>query len=162
MASSYQEGQVKIYDDLFNRKLAPSLEVQLAQLYGPATTDSSILVTGEAVQQQQGKTDCGLFSIAYAYCAESGEDISKPKVNQVQLRSQLTACFEQQVFTLSPLASVSNVVKSRKRHFCTVCMPCPSHFDSEMMFCEICQKWFHFKCMDIDTVPDGWVCASCK
>ena len=64
MASSYQEGQVKIYDSLFNRKLAPSLEVQLAQLYGPATTDSSILVTAEAVQQQQGETDCGLFSLA--------------------------------------------------------------------------------------------------
>ena len=29
VASSYQEEQVKIYDNLFNGKLAPSLEVQL-------------------------------------------------------------------------------------------------------------------------------------
>ena len=47
VASSYQNGQVKLYDSLFNGKIAPSLEVQLAQLYRPNITNSHILVTAE-------------------------------------------------------------------------------------------------------------------
>ena len=82
MTSSYEDGQVRLYDSSFNGKLAPSLQVQLAQLYCPAAADSRILVTAEPVQQQQGGTDCGLFSIAYAHCAASGGDVSKLKLDQ--------------------------------------------------------------------------------
>lgn len=53
VASSYQEVQVKIYDNLFNRKLAPSLEVQLAQLYSPATTGVIVYRSQSVLRHQR-------------------------------------------------------------------------------------------------------------
>ena len=96
--------------------MPPSLEIQLAQLYQPGVKDSTLLVTAEPVQQQRGKTDCGLFSIAFAYSAANGEDVSRLQLDQDQLRAHLTLCFEQQELTVFP-PSQSAVQKSRKRHF---------------------------------------------
>ena len=106
MTSSYRDGQVKIYDSSFNGRTPPSHEIQLGHLYQPGVKDSTFhhVVTVQPVQQQRGKVDCGLFSIALAYSAANGEDVSKLQLDQDQLRTHLTLCFEQQELTAFPPA----------------------------------------------------------
>ncbi len=58
-------------------------------------------VTAESVQQQSGGTDCGAFSIAFAYYAGQGKDVSKLEVKQEDLREHIRHCFEQQELTLA-------------------------------------------------------------
>ncbi len=106
VATSYRDGKVKLYDSLFNGKFSPSLEVQLTQLYRPAIRDGGLPVTAESVQQQSGGTDCGVFSIAFAYYAAQGKDVSKLEVTQEDLRDHICHCFEQQELTPFPLAYI--------------------------------------------------------
>ncbi len=103
VATSYRDGQVKLYDSLFNGKLSPSLEVQLIQLYRPAIRDGGLLVTAESVQQQSGGTDCGAFGIAFAYYAAQGKDVSKLEMKQEDLREHIRLCFERQELPHFPL-----------------------------------------------------------
>ena len=37
----------------------------------------------------------------------------------------------------------------------------PESYDSRMIECEECQKWFHFKCMGLTSESDTWVCQQC-
>ena len=43
--------------------------------------------------------------------------------------------------------------------YCTCRLP--ESYDSRMIECEECQKWFHFKCMGLTSEPDTWVCQQC-
>lgn len=166
VVSSYHQGEVKLYDSLFNGKLTPSLEIQIAQLYRPANLDSKIMVTAERVQQQKGTTDCGLFSIAYAYHAAKGEKVSGLTLDQENLRNHLSTCFENGEITAFPSSSSNTTfIKSSKKHlFVTVYCICamPDSYDKKMISCEQCENWYHFKCMNIKTAPDVWYCANCK
>ena len=44
-------------------------------LYQPAVQASLLMVTAVSIQQQEGATDCGLFSIAVAYHVAVGDDL---------------------------------------------------------------------------------------
>ena len=40
--------------------------------------------------------------------------------------------------------------------FCVCSMP--ECYDSDMISCEQCQQWYHYKCVGIDTIiPDVWL-----
>ena len=45
-----------------------------------------------------GGTDCGLFSIAVAYHVARGDDLSKLRFDQGQLREHVSTCFERQIY----------------------------------------------------------------
>ena len=68
-------GEVRLYDSLFNGKLTSSLEQQLARLYGNLAEEDQLMVTAVSVQQQQGGSDCGAFAIANAFHAARGDDV---------------------------------------------------------------------------------------
>ena len=40
----------------------------------------------------------------------------------------------------------------------------PLCYDTNMINCEQCNIWYHFKCVKVDheTVPDVWLCCNCK
>ena len=46
--------------------ITKTTELQLAKIYSPSPSKSSLRVEIASVQQQQGLHDCGLFAIAYA------------------------------------------------------------------------------------------------
>ena len=48
----------------------------------------------QRVQQQQGGTDCGLFAIAYAFSLASGEDPTRIKFKQDNMRQHLIDCLQ--------------------------------------------------------------------
>ncbi len=75
VATSYDSGEVTLYDSSSTGKLTPSLERQLVQVYRPAMREGKLMVTVTPVQQQQGATDCGVYSIAAAYNVALGMDL---------------------------------------------------------------------------------------
>ena len=40
----------------------------------------------------------------------------------------------------------------------------PESYDSNMIECDKCGSWFHFKCMGLrkNALPDTWFCTNCK
>ena len=89
VATSYDDGEVKQYDSLFQGKLTPSLEHQIAQLYSCAAQNGMIKVKAVPMQQQTGSTDCGLFSIAAAVHVALGDSMADTSFAQEKLRDHL-------------------------------------------------------------------------
>lgn len=56
------DGQIYVFDSLSNGTLSPSLQIQLASLYGGDF--NNIIVRIPSIQQQTNGVDCGLFAIA--------------------------------------------------------------------------------------------------
>ena len=59
-------GEVSVCDSLSNGSLTDSLSLQLVELYPPALQNGMVIITLLSVQQQEGSSDCGLFSIVNA------------------------------------------------------------------------------------------------
>ena len=65
----------------------------------------------QRVQQQQGGTDCGLFAIAYALSLASGEDPTRIKFKQEEMRQQhLIDCL--QADTMVPFPVERTITKA--------------------------------------------------
>ena len=84
--------------------------------------------------------------------------------NQSRMRSHLEECFEKEELSLfSP--SLVPVKRSRLRHlFVKVYCFCkrPESYD-DMVECEGCSTWFHFKCVGLcsSSNTDNWKCSTC-
>ena len=72
----YHNGEVMLFDSLWNDKLSPSLEEQLVRIYQLAIKDGGLLVTVVPGQQQEGCTDYRLFSVAFAYHTAVGDNLA--------------------------------------------------------------------------------------
>lgn len=83
---------IKLFDSLYNGWLATDLNTQLQALY--LTNEGSLEVRVQRVQQQQGGTDCGLFAIVYAFSLASGEDPTRIKFKQDNMRQHLIDCLQ--------------------------------------------------------------------
>ena len=79
-------GEVYLFDSLFNGTLTPSAELQIAQLYKPLIMSNGLLVSVVPIQQQQETNNCGLFSIAAAYHTAVRSDIGLLTFNESRLR----------------------------------------------------------------------------
>lgn len=164
VCTSYRDGTVRLYDSVSTSSLTPSLEKQMAQLYRPAIRDGLIVVTVVPVQQQSGGTDCGVYSIAAAYNAALGENLSQVTYNPDKMRAHLEQCFEKE--ELSPFPPANKPVRRCKPKHLFIHVYCvcrlPESYDSKMIECEECERWFHFKCMELKSEPDTWVCPECS
>ena len=152
-------------DSLSNGSLSDSLSVQLVELYCSAIQNGMLMVTLLPVQQQEGTQDCGLFCIANAYSVAMGKNPRNIDYDQSRMRSHLEECFEKEELTLFPPSSVP-VKRSRLRHlFVKVNCFCkrPESYD-DMVECEGCSTWFHFKCVGLcsSSNTDNWKCSTCS
>lgn len=75
VCSSNTRGRVELFDSKVVAMLTESLERQLAAIYHGR--DEQLPVSRIAAQQQDGRADCGLFSIAFAFHSLNG-DTSAP------------------------------------------------------------------------------------
>ncbi|KAL5502338.1 hypothetical protein EMCRGX_G009091 [Ephydatia muelleri] len=107
--SLISDGSVFLYDSLVgNTETLPlSLKEQFSTVYKCAANDSALIVTQYPVQQQSGSTDCGLFSIAFAYHAAIGDNLRTLIFDQGRMRSHLLSCFERSEITPFPLATTT-------------------------------------------------------
>ena len=163
VATSYSGCVVNLYDSVYTGRLTPSLEKQIAEIYRPVVKDGMLPVTMVSFQQQVGGTDCGVYSIAAAYSAALGIEPHLMTFDADEMRRHLEQCFEDEKLTPFPPAK-KPAQKCREKHaFIHVYCICglPESYDTHMIECEQCQKWFHFKCMKLVTEPDSWVCPQC-
>ena len=165
VATSYLEGEVQLYDSKFNGSLTASLKEQLVQIYRLAIKNDGLIVTSIPVQQQTGSVDCELFAVAFAYHAALGDNMRTVAFKQSTMRQHFIHCLESQQLDQFPPAD-HQVKRNKLKHF-FIALFCicklPESYDDQMIECEKCQLWFHFKCMNIDNdnVPDVWLCYAC-
>ena len=103
VTSAYFEGEVQLYDSNAGTTLSSSLKSQLKQLYQCAAKDGVLNILQMPVQQQSNGTDCGLFSIAYAYHLALGDEPAAITFDEAKLRQHLVQCFLKENFEPFPL-----------------------------------------------------------
>lgn len=124
-----------------------------------------VLVSVVPMQQQYLTNTCGLFCIAAAYYAAAKKDISKVTLNESRLRIHLAKCFER--LKLSHFPTLRKPIFDRPTpKYLTVVVNCkctrPDSFDN-MIMCDKCEEWLHFKCAKITRDPETeWFCSDCK
>ena len=95
------------------------------------------------------------------------DDFGGVTFEQNAMRRHLLECFERRQLSAFPIA-LGAVNKNPAKHlfvhvFC-VCQ-LPESYDSNMIQCDKCSLWYHFKCMNLrsdSTVPDTWYCSTCN
>ena len=117
------------------------------------------------VQQQQGASDCGLFSIAYATETCLGNDVTTVGFDQRKLRKQLLNCLQKHEMSSSPRSSkIIHRSVSRVESFKLYCMcRMPEDYDVQMVQCSgRCKRWYHFACVAMTRpVQNFWKCPKC-
>ena len=163
--SSYDNGDVLLYDSSSTESLTPSLEKQLLELYHTTVpSKSGLLVTSAAIQQQTGRYDCGLFAIGIAFHLAIGDKIEDVKFDQDKLRGHVAKCFEKKRFSRFP-QSKKTVQRNESSNinipsYCTCRRP--DSYD-DMILCNICDSWYHFKCVRLRKAPlADWFCFNCR
>ena len=76
---------------------ATSLEIHLAQIYQAAANDKDLDVKQMPVQQQVNDKDCGVYSIAFAYHATLGSDLSTLNLDNTRMRKHLIDCSDKEL-----------------------------------------------------------------
>ena len=72
------------------------------KFYQPAIQGDLLLVLAVSFQQQEGTTDCGVFSIAAAYHAARGDELESISFGQASMREHLITCLERKELSLFP------------------------------------------------------------
>ena len=164
------KGELFLFDSCFQygKDLEPSAELQIAQMYKPLIAHNGLLLSVASIQQQSsGSNNCGLFAIAAAYHALQGDNLDTITLNEDKMRPHLVRCFENEKLRRFPK---SKDVSSRKRQerfssiVITIYCPClrPDCYD-EMVQCDTCNVWYHYKCVRIKVSPLGdWFCPTCR
>ena len=102
VATAYHDGEVHIYDSCFPGYLCPSTEEQLVRLYRPAVRGGTLMVTANSIQQQEGSTDCGVFSVAAAYHCAMGDDFGESHLSRMACGGTYLSVLNVGSFRLSP------------------------------------------------------------
>ena len=143
-------GEVVVYDSM-SARLSPHLREQLGALYKfyAKGEDGLINVEVRCVQQQYGGADCGLFAIAQATSIANGIDPRKVKYDQTKMRGHLVTCLESNDLTPFPHANTLRpVMVVAQHHQITKYCKCKKYIpSSEMVECDVCKQWYHYKCV---------------
>lgn len=159
---------MQLYDSraVISDPMTPEIELQLAKIYSPQQSTSSIRVEIVPVQQQEGVHSCGLFSIAYAteLCYNS-----KPEsvhFEQHKMSEHLIQCLNDQNFRPFPKSTGIETIPRPTRVFRKIKLYCtcrmPEFLDKRMIACDRCGEWYHCSCVLADgNIPDCWICIVC-
>lgn len=140
--------------------MTDSTVLQIAKLVN--THSQFIEVEILPVQQQKNTTDCAVFAIAFAIEICIGTDLTTIAFEQNKMRNHLLDCLLNHKITCFPK---TKKVVSRAIHrihkikvYCICRMP--DFYDSDMVECEMCKEWFHYKCVTVKHFND-WKCVQC-
>ena len=157
-----KEKQINIYDS--NRSGDVSLDTKEAIASMVKTSHPYFFLTFPDVQQQAGDSDCGLYTLAFAYTLCSGTDPAKISYKQAEFRPHFMQCLKKKAIEGFPQERVMKV--PGKAMLCRVNVFCicrlPDAGDS-IIKCSNCSAVFHYACVEVaeDVVPYTWLCASC-
>ena len=113
--------EVKVYDSMCTGDIPMNTKEVIASLIRLSQT--YIFLTFPDVQQQVGSSDCGLYSLAFAYALSSGKDPAKLEYNQVQFREHYLECLKKGDISPFPHDAVmKNPKKPSFRKFAVYCL----------------------------------------
>lgn len=142
--------------------------LQITKIYSVPPSRRHLRLMKLSVQQQHGTLDCGIFSIAFALEVCLGKSPEVACFNQKQMRKHLCQCLVAGVMCPFP-QSVGQLSLELPRPTCqvlSILVYCHCHmpdiFNSNMIACDHCKRWYHFSCVGITKkVPERWQCTSC-
>ena len=125
-------------------------------------------VSMQAVQQQKGGTDCGLFAIAFATELCFGGDPCAVQFNQADLRNHLKMCFEEMKISSFPKFADAPATNRCKRTETAVRLHCYCHMPQQydqMVLCNKCSNmWCHLSCLGLAPNQEPsfycWLCVN--
>ena len=172
--TSYQavNGNVTLLDSLWYGLLSPSLEIQLAKIYGHNQINRKLSIAVSHCQQQKsGSVDCGVFAVANAveFCLNQQEDVDRGvrdwDFDMSKAREHLKECLDQELFTEFPKKKTSSQYMDKEIFKIELLCPCglPEVLDN-MVECDRCRQWHHYKCADVANFSFSGVfkCSPCK
>ena len=172
--------EVRIFDSLFSNKVSFEVKKQIASIL--QSKHAEINFKFEKTQQQKNAVDCGIFAIAFATDLCHGNDpVGCAYSDGHQLRLHFLRCLQEGCINPFPSKPVPKQKPSlqRMKIYCKCRLPYVLEHkkkkdvnkavdDIKMIYCDICQNWFHTTCMDrqamqsISEKPDvEWVCNDC-
>ena len=106
--------------------------------------------------------------MAFAYHAAIGDDLETITFDQGQLRKHLLHCFEEKELSRFPHKLVRRKGKCKIQFVALHCYDTdcklPESYDN-LLGCDSCDQWYHYKCNSIDSstvLPINWFCKSCR
>ena len=119
------------------------------------------------IHLQDGGSDSGLLSLAYATALCLKKSPGSYMLEQSSLRQHFVQCLESQHFTMFPVKSEQrNGLRIRSKQTITVYCTCrmPKVNGISMICCNNCKKWFHGVCIAL--IPEEikgkkWFCPTC-
>lgn len=159
---------VRIMDSLGSfMPLGLTTILQVANIYSVPPSRQYLRMKKLAVQQQAGVLDCGVFSIAFATEVCMGQSPEDAYFNQKLMRRHLRQCLVAGVMCPFPQGVQKSFELPRATsQILSVLVYChcrmPDVFDSHMVSCDHCKRWYHFSCVGISKkAPKSWKCCSC-
>lgn len=153
---------VHIYDSMYDY-VSDDAKMQIAAILH--THDPSVVFKIHKTQFQKGKSDCGVFAIAYATDLCFGNDPASCLYEQNKLRSHFMDCLKSEHLTPFP-SSTKKVEKPTIKRISVYCIcRLPDNGEEKMIRCNQCREWFHQSCEKVtDNVfasPKEWKCSKC-
>ena len=145
-----------------------NLKVQLASLYRKETEDLEIKLV--PIQQQEGGSDCGLFSAAVCGVSMAlGENPATVRWRQNRMRKHLKDCFERGHLTAFPYIPAKTCPKMNKS-LASVTIPLicvcrlPEYAFNYTVKCHCCSELYHKSCVYSDTkkATSKFTCFKCQ
>ena len=165
---SNRTGDINVADSLVSMNLLINGLVQIAKLYSNSVVDSALRLRRLSVQQQNGFQDCGLFAIAFAVEVCLGHNPEDSSFAQELMRQHLMKCLSIGTMQSFPRMASPALMPKPSGGFLTVKVFCvcklPAQFDTDMIACDVCDKWFHCSCVSVHPVntPKYWECPDCN
>lgn len=158
-----KSNEVHIFDSMRTGDIPLSTKEVVASLMKLSQT--YIFLTFPDVQQQVGGSECGLYSLAFAYSLCSGRDPARLEYNQAHFREHLLQCLRKREISDFPHSAVmKNPKKPLLRKFAVYCLCRLPNTGDSMVQCSKCLEWFHFTCIDLEEdaqLPEEWCCTAC-
>lgn len=156
-------GVVEVFDSMRTGSVSSDVKEAIASIL--LTSRPTIELVFPRVTQQAGSHDCGLFSLAYAYTACSGEEPSNLAYSQVKLRKHLKVCIDSgKIKPFSSKICQNPQTSSMRESFRIYCVCRLPDSGDKMVQCSSCCKWYHYVCVGIDSddkVKGMWFCTNC-
>ena len=141
--------EVRIFDSMRTGDIPLSTKEVVASLMELSQT--YIFLTFPDVQQQVGGSECGLYSLAFAYSLCSGKDPARLEYNQAHFHEHLLWCLRKREISDFPHSPImKNPKKPLWCKFAVYCLCCLPNTGDSMIQCFKCSEWFHFTCINLE------------
>ena len=151
---------------LQSSSITTNVELQLAKIYNPLPSKSSLRIKIVPVQQQEGFHDCGLFALAYATEMCLAKKPEAAQFDQNSMRQHLIKCLNEKHLERFPMSKHTETLPRATPRVKNIILYCichmPESFDDKMISCDNCRDWYHCSCvLSYNSEPETWKCFKC-